>query len=155
MKLSQKSEYALRALLVFAREYRDDDSVVTIQEVSKRQNIPRRFLGQILNDLRTAGIVESRRGMSGGYRLRRAPRRITLAEIIRLVEGPLAPVGCVSEKFYEKCSCPDESRCPIRSVMKDVRDAVVGVLDGMTLADLNERALKLELEPAVALDFTI
>lgn len=155
MKLSLKGEYALRALLVLSREYRDDDSVVPIQEVSKRQNIPKRFLGQILNDLRTAGIVESRRGMSGGYRLRRAPSRITLAEIIRFVEGPLSPVGCVSERFYEKCSCPDESRCAVRSVMKDVRDAIVRVLDGVTLADLNERALRLELEPAIALDFTI
>jgi Rrf2 family protein len=155
MKLSQKGEYGLRAVLVLAREYKDDDSVVRIQEISKKQNIPKRFLEQILNDLRVAGIVESRRGISGGYRLRRSPRRITLAEVIRYLEGPLAPVGCVSERFYEKCSCPDESRCAVRSVMKEVRDAIVGVLDGVTLADLAERSAKLEAEPAGALDFTI
>jgi len=155
MKLSVKGEYGLRALLVLARDYKNDESVVPIQEVSKRQNIPKRFLEQILNDLRTAGIVESRRGMAGGYRLRRSPRHITLAEIIRLLEGPLAPVSCVSEKFYEKCSCPDESRCAVRSVMKEVRDAIVDVLEGVTLADLSDRAAKLEAEPSGALDFTI
>src|SRR5690349_21069272 len=101
MKLSVRGEYAMRALLVLARDYQEDDSVVRIQEVSRRQNIPKRFLEQILNDLKSAGIVESKRGVAGGYRLRRPPDRMTLAEVVRHVEGPLAPVSCVSEKFYE------------------------------------------------------
>lgn len=155
MKLSLKGEYALRALLVLALGYKDDDSVVRIQEISKKQNIPKRFLEQILNDLRTAGIVESRRGIAGGYRLRRSPARITLAEIIRTVEGPLAPVSCVSERFYAKCSCPDESRCAVRSVMKEVRDAIVDVMDRLTLAELRDRSMKLDQEPAGPLDFNI
>src|SRR6476660_3610915 len=129
MKLSVRGEYALRALLVLARDYQEDDSVVRIQEVSERQNIPKRFLEQILNDLKSAGIVESKRGIAGGYRLRRPPDRVTLAEIIRHIEGPLAPVSCVSHNFYEKCSCPDESRCAIRSAMKEIREAVVKVAE--------------------------
>jgi len=155
MKLSVRGEYAIRALLVLARDYQEDDSVVRIQEISDRQNIPKRFLEQILNDLKSAHIVESRRGVAGGYRLRRRPERINLAEVVRHIEGPLAPVGCVSEKFYEKCSCPDESRCAIRSVMKETRDAIVSIMERVTLADLAERSRKLEQEPMTALDFNI
>ncbi len=155
MKLSVRGEYALRALLVLARDFQEDDSVVRIQEISRRQNIPKRFLEQILNDLKSAHLVESKRGVAGGYRLRRRPERIHLAEIVRHIEGPLAPVSCVSEKYYEKCSCPDEARCAIRSVMKETRDAIVTIMERVTLADLAERARKLEQSPAVALDFVI
>ena len=155
MKLSVRGEYALRALLVLARDYQEDDAVVRIQEISNKQNIPKRFLEQILNDLKSAGIVESKRGIAGGYRLRRAPDRVNLAEIVRHIEGPLAPVSCVSEKFYEKCSCPDESRCAIRSVMKETRDAIVAVMERVTLAELAERSRQLEQEPLSASDFVI
>lgn len=155
MKLSVRGEYALRALLVLGRDYLEDDSVVRIQAISDQQNIPKRFLEQILNDLKSAGIVESKRGVAGGYRLHKPPDRITLAEIIRHIEGPLAPVSCVSEKFYEKCSCPDESRCAIRSVMKEVRDNIVKVMEHTTLADLADRARTLEQEPLSASDFMI
>ena len=142
MKLSQRGHYALRALIVLGLNY--NDSVVRIQTISSAQNIPKRFLEQILNDLRSAGILESRRGITGGYRLRLPPDKITLAEIIRLIEGPLAPVGCVSEKFYEKCSCPSEEKCGIRSIMKEVREAIVKVLEGVTVADLCERVKDLQ-----------
>jgi Rrf2 family cysteine metabolism transcriptional repressor len=155
MKLTVRGEYALRALLVLSREFRDDDSVVRIQEISRKQNIPKRFLEQILNDLKSAGIVESKRGVAGGYRLRRPPERITLAEVVRHIEGPLAPISCVSEKFYEKCSCPDESRCAIRSVMKETRDAIVKVMERVTFAELCTRAHQLEAEPVSASDFVI
>jgi len=155
MKLSVRGEYALRALLVLARDYQEDDTVVRIQEISTRQNIPKRFLEQILNDLKSARVVESRRGVAGGYRLRRPPQHITLAEIVRHIEGPLAPVSCVSEKFYEKCSCPDETRCPIRDVMREVRERVVQLMERTTLAELAERARKLEAEPLSSGDFVI
>ena len=155
MKLSVRGEYALRALQVLARDYQEDDSVVRIQEISDKQNIPKRFLEQILNDLKSAGVVESKRGVAGGYRLRRPPQKITLAEIVRHIEGPLAPVSCVSEKFYEKCSCPDESRCAIRSVMKEVRDNIVKMMEQTSLADLAERSRQLEQEPLSASDFVI
>src|SRR5436190_18515044 len=155
MKLSLRGEYALRAMLVLARDYQQNDTVVRIQEISERQNIPKRFLEQILNDLKSARIVESKRGVAGGYRLRRAPQQVTLAEIVRHIEGPLAPVSCVSEKFYEKCSCPDETRCAIRSVMKEVRDAIAQQMERTTLADLAERSRKLDAEPLSSADFVI
>ena len=155
MNLTVRGEYALRALLVLGRSQLVDDSVVRIQAISEQQNIPKRFLEHILNDLKSAGLVESKRGVAGGYRLRKPPERITLAEIIRHVEGPLAPVSCVSERFYEKCSCPDEARCPIRSVMMEVREATVKILERVTVADLCERWQKLHQEPVGPFDFMI
>ena len=143
----------MRALLVLGLDY--GRSVVRIQAISDQQNIPKRFLEQILNDLKAAGIVESKRGTSGGYRLARPPEEISLASIVRHIEGALAPVSCVSERFYEKCTCPDESRCAIRSVMKEVRDAVVKVAERITIADVCERSRTLRHEPLSPLDFVI
>jgi Rrf2 family transcriptional regulator, cysteine metabolism repressor len=153
MKLSLRGEYALRALIVLGLSY--DEPVVRIQTISKLQNIPKRFLEQILNELKSAGLVESRRGVAGGYRLRLPPDKITLAEVIRYIEGPLAPVSCVSERYYERCSCPDENNCGIRSVMKEVRDAIVKILESVTLAQLCERVRKLQGEHANPLDYVI
>jgi len=155
MKISVRGEYALRALIVLGLDYREDDSVVRIQEISARQNIPKRFLEQILNDLRSVGILTSKRGVAGGYRLKISPDLITLAEIIRHIEGPLAPVSCVSERFYEKCTCPDEKKCGIRSVMWEVRAAIVKILEGVTLAQLCERVRKLQGDHANPLDYII
>ncbi len=154
MKLSLRGEYALRAMQVLGENY-DPERVVQIPVISKQQNIPRRFLEQILNDLKSAGFVESRRGMAGGYRLARRPQEISLAGVIRDVEGALAPVGCVSQHFYRKCSCPDERQCAIRSVMKEVRDSIVSILEKTTVADLCERAQHLRLEPLQNLDYMI
>ena len=145
----------MRALLVLGRDYEEDDSVVRIQEISEQQNIPKRFLEQILNDLKSARVVESKRGVAGGYRLARPPEKITLAEVIRHVEGALAPVSCVSERFYEKCSCPDEDKCAIRSVMKEVREAIVKILEVVTVAQLCERVKSLQGTHDNPLDYVI
>jgi len=153
MKLSLRGEYALRALLVLGLNYKQP--VVRIQTISQQQNIPKRFLEQILNDLKSAGAVESKRGVAGGYRLARPPKEISLASVIRHIEGALAPVSCVSERFYEKCSCPDEARCGIRSVMKEVRDAVVNILEKLSVADLCERSRQLQEIHTGPLDFMI
>jgi Rrf2 family protein len=155
MKLSVRGEYALRALLVLGLDYLEDDSVVRIQEISQKQNIPKRFLEQILNNLKSAGIVESKRGVAGGYRLKKAPVEVTLAEIIRHIEGPLAPISCVSERFYERCSCPDEEKCALRSVMKEVRTVIVSALEGITLAQLCDRARTLQAQPMGPSDYII
>ena len=155
MKLSLRGEYALRALVVLGLNYDQAGTVVRIQTISEQQNIPKRFLEQILNDLRSGGILESRRGVSGGYRLRRSPELVTLAEVIRRIEGPLAPIRCVSERFYKPCSCPDEARCGVRSVMKDVRDAIVKILEGVTVAELCRRVRELESQPAGGADYVI
>lgn len=153
MKLSLRGEYALRALLVLGLNY--GESVVRVQAISEQQNIPKRFLEQILNDLKSAGVVQSRRGVAGGYRLARRPEEITLAEVVRHIEGALAPVSCVSERFYEKCSCPDEARCAIRSVMKEIREAIVKIAGRVTIAELCERWRNLQQMPAEAVDFVI
>src|SRR5438309_12034692 len=153
MKLSLRGEYALRALLVLGLKY--DQSVVRIQTISQHQNIPKRFLEQILNDLKSAGVVESKRGVAGGYRLARPPADISLASVIRHIEGALAPVSCVSECFYEKCSCPDESRCAIRSVMKEIREAILKIADKVTIAELCSRWHDLNAQPVAPFDFVI
>src|SRR6195256_4556274 len=131
MKLSVRGEYALRALLVLGLHF--EEPLVRIQAISDEQKIPKRFLEQILNDLKSAGIVRSKRGVAGGYRLARRPDEITVASVVRHVEGALAPVSCVSDRFYEKCSCPDEAKCGIRSVMKEVRDAIAKILENFTV----------------------
>ncbi len=142
MKLSVRGEYALRALIVLGLH--TGREVVRIQTISEQQNIPKRFLEQILNEMRAAGILESKRGLAGGYRLKMPAEQITLAKVIRLIEGPLAPVSCVSEKFYERCSCPSEEKCGIRSIMQEVRDAIVRILEGVTLAELCARVRLLQ-----------
>src|SRR5436190_1436009 len=153
MKLSLRGEYALRALLVLGLNYGKPQ--LRIQAISDAQKIPKRFLEQILNDLKSAGLVQSKRGVAGGYQLARRPELISVASIVRHIEGALAPVSCVSERFYEKCSCPDESGCPIRSVMKEIREAIVRVAERVTVAELCERSRKLQEAAIPALDFVI
>jgi Rrf2 family protein len=153
MKLSVRGEYALRALVALGS--RPSSEVVSIQAISREQNLPKRFLEQILADLKSAGIVESRRGISGGYRLALPPEQIPLARVVRHLEGALAPVSCVSERFYERCSCPDEARCPVRSIMKEARDAVALLMERLTVADLCERSRRLQAEPVGPIDFNI
>jgi Rrf2 family protein len=153
MKLSLRGEYALRALLVLTMNY--GDQVVRIQTISDQQRIPKKFLEQILNDLKNLGAVESKRGINGGYRLARPPENITLASVVRHVEGALAPVSCVSDRFYERCTCPDEATCPIRDVMKEVREAVVKIMERVTLADLRDRAQRLQKPTSQGGDFAI
>ena len=153
MKLTVRGEYALRTLTHLGRHH--GPGVRRIQEIADADNIPKRFLEQILNDLRTGGFVESRRGVAGGYRLARTQEEIPLAAIVRHIDGALAPVGCVSENYYEKCNCPDEARCALRSVMKEVRDAVAGMMQALTVADLVRRALRLQSAPRPVEDYHI
>ena len=136
MKLSKKSEYGLRALLELTMVH----STTTLQrhDIAARQHIPIEFLEQILLALKRAGLLSSRRGVKGGYRLIKQPRDITLGQVIRILDGPLAPIGCVSKTAYEKCSdCPHASQahCPVENVMGTVRDAIAGILDNYTLKD--------------------
>ncbi len=153
MKLSLRGEYALRSLVVLGLIPQDE--VIHIHRISERQNIPRKFLEQILHEMKNAGLLESRRGRAGGYRLKSKPEEISLAMVIRLIEGPLAPVSCVSEKFYDKCTCPDEQKCAIRSIMKEVRDAIVRQLEKVTVADLCVRAIALGNQKTNSLEYII
>jgi Rrf2 family protein len=153
MKLSLRGAYALRALLVLGLSYGED--VVRIKAISEQQNIPKKFLDQILNDLKSIGVVASRRGAAGGYRLAQPPNEIYLATVVRHIEGALAPVSCASDRFYERCTCPDESRCPIREVMREVRQAVVEIMEQTTVADLCEKARRLAQPEYSAPDYVI
>ncbi|MEI6349479.1 MAG: Rrf2 family transcriptional regulator [Verrucomicrobiota bacterium] len=152
MKLSLRGEYALCALIVLAEHY--GKGIVRIQAISEQQNIPKRFLEQILNDVKSGGFVESRRGIAGGYQLARPPEEISLAELIRYVEGALAPVTTEGDKSGRKGVRPDEIQLAIRSVMKEVQEAMLKVLENVTLADLCERASRLKDE-AAGLDYVI
>lgn len=136
MKLSKKSEYGLRALLELTLAH--GQSTLQRQDIVARQHIPIEFLEQILLTLKRAGFIASRRGINGGYTLIKQPSAITLGQIIRTLDGPLAPISCVSKTAYQKCrDCPyaNKAHCPVQDVMGTVRDAVAGILDHYTLAD--------------------
>ena len=134
MKLSKRGEYGLRALQDLAAHY--GAGPVPNKDLAERNNIPPRFLEQILLMLKHGQIVRSQRGPRGGYYLARPPQQITLAEAVRLLDGPLAPISCVSETAYEPCGCPDMEACGLRRLMKEVRDVVAGMMENTTLADL-------------------
>ena len=153
MKLSLRGEYALRALMALGENF--DRGIVPIQTISEQQNIPKRFLEQILNDLRSGGFVESRRGMAGGYRLARPPEEITLAALIHYVEGALLPTPVVSAKDSRRGARLDEAQAAIHSVIKEARDAILKVLENVTVADLCERARKLRGVAATGPDYMI
>jgi Rrf2 family transcriptional regulator, cysteine metabolism repressor len=153
MKLSLRGEYALRALVVLGETYHQ--GVVSVPTIATRQKIPQNFLVQILHDLKGGGFVESRRGVAGGYRLARSPELVYLVSVIRHIEGALAPVSCVSERFYQPCTCPDESTCAIRSLMKEVREAILKTLEHVTVADLCSRAHRLKAQLANLADYAI
>jgi Rrf2 family protein len=135
MRLSKRGEYGLRALQDLAAHY-DGDGVVPSKDVAERNNIPPKFLEQILLTLKHGHVVQSHKGPHGGYTLARPPAQITLAEVVRLLDGPLAPIGCVSETAYVPCGCPDMEACGLRRVMKRVRDVVAEMMESTTLADL-------------------
>jgi Rrf2 family protein len=134
MKLSKRGEYGLRALQDLAKRY--GEGPVPNKDLARRNNIPPRFLEQILLGLKHGRIVRSQKGPRGGYYLARPPQEITLAEVVRLLDGPLAPISCVSEIAYEACGCPDMEACGLRRVMRKVRDTVAGIMESTTLADL-------------------
>src|SRR5471030_3047736 len=115
MRLSKKGEYAVRALVEIGFEaHLRPGTLIQISTVAHRTNIPEKFLEQILLALRNGGVLRSKRGVEGGYSLAKPSDQITLGEVIRLLDGPLAPISCVSETAYERCTCPDEESCGLR-----------------------------------------
>ena len=136
MKLSKRGEYALRAMIDLGVAQELGRPLLSISELSDKEQIPATFLEQILFQLRTAGYVTSARGKRGGYSLARPLDAVRFGEIIRLIDGPLAPIRCVSQMAYAPCSCPDETHCGLRMLMLDVRNAIAGILDKYTLADV-------------------
>jgi Rrf2 family protein len=131
--MTQKGKYALRALLMLAEQ--PGGEMVLVSRIAERQNIPRKFLGLILLDLKRHGLIDSQRGRSGGYRLARPADHITLGEIVRITDGPLAPIPCASVTRYRPCAdCGDGAKCAVCWAMRKVRDAISEVLDKTTLA---------------------
>lgn len=136
MHLTKKGEYALRTLIRLGLARRLGRDVVSVSELADGENLPFKFIENILQELRQAGYVESRRGKDGGCRLAKPMKEVTIGELIRLIDGRLAPIGCASETDYERCTCPDEQHCGLRMLMIDVRNAIARILDRYTLDDV-------------------
>lgn len=137
--LTRKAKYALGALKTLAESGKAGP--VLIADLSAKARIPRKFLERILLDLKTHGFLRSRKGKGGGYYLGRLSTQISVGDVIRVMDGPLAPVPCVSQSAYARCTeCQDEATCGLRLVMKEARDALANILDGTSLADLVQRS---------------
>lgn len=140
MRLSKRGEYGLRAMIILALAYSESPGVmVQIKDISDQDKIPAKYLEQILLVLKNAGLLQSRMGIGGGYYLARQPEDINLGQIIRVLDGPLAPIRCVSQMAYEPCGCPDEEICGLRMMMGDVRNAIADILEKTTLEDVTKR----------------
>lgn len=154
MKLSKRGEYALRTMINLGIAAKVNRSLVRVSELARAEDLPVKFLEQIMQQLREAGHVESERGKHGGYRLARKADQITIGAIVRLVDGRIAPIGCVSESEYEPCNCPDEEHCGLRMLMLDVRNAISAILDRYTLADVVEVTTRKMVRDGVPLPFS-
>lgn len=134
--LSKKTKYGLKALCYISKV--KGDMPVQVSEIAKNEQIPQKFLESILLTLRKAGFLGSKKGKHGGYYLRKKPSEIVMADVMRILEGPIAMVPCVSLNFYEKCAdCPDEDKCSVNKLMIQVRDNTLQVLRNNTLEDLS------------------
>ena len=133
--ISKRTQYGLKALVALGR--RHGEGPVLIATVATEETIPLKFLEGILLDLKGRGVLDSKKGKGGGYQLSRPPSTITIGSIIRLLEGPLAPLPCASETAFRACEeCQDVEHCGVRIILRQVRDAIADVLDGTTLAEL-------------------
>jgi Rrf2 family protein len=142
VRLTKRGEYALRALIDLGIAEEAGRPLLQIPELATHERIPIKFLEAILVDLKDAGYVESHRGPRGGYRLSRPMEDIKIGDVVRQIEGPLAPIRCVSQNFYERCTCPDEQHCGLRMLMLDVRNAIADILERYSLAQVVEVTLR-------------
>jgi Rrf2 family protein len=136
--LSNKVRYAIKAMVALARKY--GQGPVLIADLAEQERLPKKFLELILLELRNGGLLESKKGKGGGYSLNRTPDLISVGNVMRVVDGPLAPLPCVSQTAYKRCEeCVDEVACGLRMVMKQVRDETASILDGTSLSDVIAR----------------
>jgi Rrf2 family protein len=145
MRLSRRSEYGLRALVDLVRS--DGSGPVALAVLAERNNLPAKFLEQIMATLKRSGVVRTTLGAHGGYEMAADPSSVTIGRVVRMLDGALAPVPCVSLRYYEKCSCPDETTCSLRDVMIDVRDAMLAILDHESLQELAARQGHASIDP--------
>jgi Rrf2 family protein len=142
--ISKKTKYAINALVYLAK--RREDGPVLISEISDSEHIPQKFLEAILLELKKSGILASKKGKGGGYYLLKSPIEVNLAEIMRLIDGPIALLPCVTHKFYQRCDeCRDEETCGIRDIFLEVRNKTVELLKDATLQSIIDRESKLSL----------
>lgn len=135
--LTQKMKYALKALMELATERAGEGKPLRIEEIAIRSGTPKRFLEHILLEVRNAGFIASVRGRHGGYVLIKNPREVPLSELMRLIDGPIAPLPCLSRRAYQRCEdCPDEETCRLRKVFGQVFWSYLVLIDSLTLADL-------------------
>ena len=142
MNLSKRGEYALRTLIRMGVAQSLGRDLVSVTELAHAERLPLKFVEQILFQLRQAGYLETRRGKTGGYRISKPFTDVRMGDVIRLIDGRLAPLACASETGYERCTCPDEDHCGLRMLMIDVRNAITRILDKYTLADVVEVTLR-------------
>lgn len=136
--LSSKAKYGLKAMVHLAR--REGEGPILIADIAESERIPRKFLDAILLELKTRGFLISKKGKGGGYALAQPAKSIAVGDVIRVLDGPLAPVPCVSRVAYRRCEdCADEASCSVRAVMQDVRDALAQILDNTSLQDMAQR----------------
>lgn len=139
--LSMKAKYALRALMVMAK---NENKMLQSKTIAKEADIPQKFLENILLEMKNQGFVDSKRGIFGGYYLAKAASEIMVGNLIRVIDGPLAPIRCASITAYQKCDdCTDEATCAIRKTMMEVRNAIAGVLDNKSVAELAFEEIKI------------
>jgi Rrf2 family protein len=152
--LSRRGKYALRALLYLARHR--EQGPILIHQIAQEERIPKKFLEAILLELKNNGILASRKGKGGGYYFERDPSSVFVGQVIRMLDGPLAPVRCLSQTALARCEdCPEEASCVLRSVMAEVHEAVTRILDHLSLQDLLEREENLRLASAAIPTFDI
>jgi Rrf2 family protein len=132
--LSKKSQYAFKALTYLSEKY--NEGPVLISEIAKKKKIPLKFLENILLELKKAGILDSKKGKGGGYFLKMSPEKVKVATVIRLINGPIAMLPCVSLYFYERCKNCNEKDCGLHDMMIEVRDATLNIVENRTLRDL-------------------
>lgn len=142
MKISKKAEYGLRAMINLGIASELDQHRATGSDLAACDNLPLKFVEQIMGDLRAAGYVDTRRGRFGGYFIAKPLGEIRMGDLVRLLDGPLAPISCASQTAYQPCSCPDETHCGLRMLMVDVRNAISNILDRYTLANVVEVTLR-------------
>jgi len=136
MRLSKRGEYALRALIDLGIAEAQGHALVQLSALAAKENLPLKFLEQIFIQLRAEGLVDAKRGKGGGYFLAKKASAIRIGGVVRMIDGPLAPIHCASQTAYERCTCPDEEHCGLRMLMLDVRNAIADILDRYTLADV-------------------
>lgn len=153
MRVSKRGEYGLRSLINLGIAQELGRPMIQIRELAKKENIPIKFLEAILLDLNRAGYLGSKRGKGGGYFIKKPMNKIKIGDLVRLIDGPLAPISCASVTAYAPCSCPDEAHCGLRLLMVDVRNAIADILDKYTLQNVVDVTLRKIKRDKVPLPF--